>query len=176
MSETKSFWATIPGILTAIAGVLSGMAALIVALNAAGIIGFKTPENPNSPPPSPATYTRNAPDKSSPNSTIPAPSNSPKESPPPTREAIFVKNSSKHIGANQWDWTVYIDADSETLSSISCVEYTLHPTFPSPVRRTCNRANNFSLDASGWGTFEIKVRVLFKNGTEKYLAHMLELG
>ena len=44
----KSFWTTLPGILTGIAAVLTAIATLIGALSAAGIISFQSP----TPPPS----------------------------------------------------------------------------------------------------------------------------
>ena len=92
------------------------------------------------------------------------------------QEAISVRNTSVNTGTDQWNWTIYIDTNAETLSSINCVEYTLHPSFPDPVRTTCEGANNFSLTSSGWGTFEVEVRVMFKDSTEEYLTYMLELG
>ncbi len=44
----KSFWTTLPGILTGIAGIITALAALVAALNAAGIL---TPAPPNTPTP-----------------------------------------------------------------------------------------------------------------------------
>lgn len=45
----KSFWTTLPGILTGIAGIITAIAALIAALNAAGVL---TPATPTAPAPS----------------------------------------------------------------------------------------------------------------------------
>ncbi|HJS17842.1 MAG TPA: hypothetical protein VJ785_03785 [Anaerolineales bacterium] len=53
--ENKSFWETIPGIMTGIAGVVSAAAALIVALVSVGIIG------PRSPTPQPSSVPTNIP-------------------------------------------------------------------------------------------------------------------
>jgi len=86
---------------------------------------------------------------------------------------IATKNSSRPIGGDRWEWTVFVEADPETLSLIECVEYTLHQTFPEPVRKVC-AGGNFALRSNGWGTFEIKIRVLFRDGTVRRLAHMLE--
>jgi len=45
MSDTKSFWATLPGILTGIAGILSAIGGLLVILYQIGVIGpDKTPD------------------------------------------------------------------------------------------------------------------------------------
>lgn len=86
---------------------------------------------------------------------------------------IKAKNTAKLDGTGRWDWTVYIDTDPYTLSTIRCVEYTLHPTFPNPVRRECNPTTGFAHSTNGWGTFEIKVKIMFRDGSTKYLTHML---
>jgi hypothetical protein len=44
MSETKSFWATLPGVLTALATVIVAITGLFTALSAVGFIGTKAPE------------------------------------------------------------------------------------------------------------------------------------
>ncbi len=49
-AEQRSFWATLPGIMTAVGGVIGAIAALISALAAAGV--FARPATPT-PPPSP---------------------------------------------------------------------------------------------------------------------------
>ncbi|MCP9934172.1 hypothetical protein KBZ08_09630 [Cyanobium sp. Candia 9D4] len=58
MTEQKSsFWSTLPGILTALGGLLAGVAGLVTALYTAGIIG--TPSEKKVPPVSiPATQTQ----------------------------------------------------------------------------------------------------------------------
>jgi hypothetical protein len=86
---------------------------------------------------------------------------------------IATANTSAYLGNNRWDWTVFVDADPQTLGQISCVEYTLHETFPDPVRTSCSRENKFALSSNGWGVFQIKVRVLFHDKSERHLSHML---
>lgn len=90
---------------------------------------------------------------------------------------ITTRNTASHIGRNRWNWTVFIVSDDETLNEVECVEYTLHPTFPNPIRTVCNRGSEpgrgFSLDASGWGTFTIGVKVIFRDGDVRYLKHQL---
>ncbi|MCP4409236.1 MAG: hypothetical protein GY807_16075 [Gammaproteobacteria bacterium] len=90
-----------------------------------------------------------------------------------SRSKLKTKNTSTLVGDGRWDWTVFIDADKETLKRIQCVEYTLHKTFPNPVRKRCNMQDRFALNTNGWGTFRIKVKALFKDGTEKLLFHDL---
>lgn len=55
-NEEKSFWRTLPGILTGIAAVISAIGGLILALNAAGII----PISPVTPTPTPTPPTSDA--------------------------------------------------------------------------------------------------------------------
>jgi hypothetical protein len=128
--------------------------------------GVVTAAEPGAPDKSTATEKDAPPDKSA----------GKKEAPSDKRSAspsLTTRNTSRRVGENLWDWMIYIEADSSTLTSIQCVEYTLHPTFPEPVRTVCSAANNFGLSTQGWGTFEIKVRVLFKDGTERRLTHRL---
>ena len=47
MSEKKSFWTTLPGILTGITGVITATGGLLVILHQVGVIGLKTNEIPN---------------------------------------------------------------------------------------------------------------------------------
>jgi hypothetical protein len=90
-----------------------------------------------------------------------------------SQESLTSRNTSRKIRENLWDWTVFLVADPATVARISCVEYTLHPTFPDPVRTVCTPSNNFALNSSGWGTFEIGIRVMFKDGSQKHLRHQL---
>jgi WD40 repeat protein len=51
-------------------------------------------------------------------------------------------NVAKSIGDNKWEWTVFIKGDHQDIAKISCVQYTLHPTFPNPVRLICHWDNS----------------------------------
>jgi transcription initiation factor IIF auxiliary subunit len=76
-----------------------------------------------------------------------------------------------------WDWELFLVADDETLRKIKCVEYTLHPTFPNPVRKNCQKGTmperGFALKAAGWGTFRVNIKVIFADGREEYHSHQL---
>lgn len=79
-------------------------------------------------------------------------------------------------GQDWWRWAVWIEADDAELDDLAWVEYRLHPTFPSPIQRTTDRASRFRLDASGWGEFMIGVRLHRKSdGSDVELSHWLEL-
>jgi transcription initiation factor IIF auxiliary subunit len=100
--------------------------------------------------------------------------------PPHYHGRVTAGNTSRYVGRSRWDWTVFIVADDETLDEIKCVEYTLHPTFPDPIRMICNRGSasgkGFFLNSNGWGTFSIGVKVVFKDGDIKYLKHKLSFS
>jgi transcription initiation factor IIF auxiliary subunit len=95
---------------------------------------------------------------------------------PASGQEISAKNTSRYVGDNRWDWTVYISASPTTLGEIRCVEYTLHPTFLRPHQRVCRPGNPkfpFGLRSNGWGTFEIPIKVTFKRGETRLLKHLL---
>jgi|GEM_PF-2765881 hypothetical protein len=80
------------------------------------------------------------------------------------------------IKKDYWDWTIFIKAPEDVLEQIEYVEYSLHPTFPNPVRIVNRRGTGphaFSLTTSGWGTFTVKVKVYYKDGTYQRISHSL---
>jgi transcription initiation factor IIF auxiliary subunit len=92
-------------------------------------------------------------------------------------ENITVQNTARFLGNGRYGWKVFLVADPSTLNGISYVEYTLHPTFPNPVRRATNPADGFALPATGWGEFNILVKVVFKDRRKAplQLTHYLSL-
>ncbi|MEJ2628022.1 MAG: hypothetical protein P8078_05665 [bacterium] len=87
---------------------------------------------------------------------------------------ITTQNWSHEIEPGWWEWGVSVIADEHILNQISCVVYTLHKSFPNPVRIICNRENNFELKTRGWGTFQIPIKILFKDGSVMELSHDLK--
>ncbi len=97
---------------------------------------------------------------------------------PARAAAIYTGNIATNLGNGQWDWTVFITADKTTLNSVRCVEYTLHPTFPSPIRVVCEKGSDaraFALRARGWGEFDIKIKITLQDGTTQFARHHLLL-
>jgi transcription initiation factor IIF auxiliary subunit len=76
-----------------------------------------------------------------------------------------------------YDWTVFIQADEATLNTIDHVEYLLPPTFITPQVSSYNRKTNFGYSATGWGEFEIKAKVVFKDRSKPgiYITYWLRL-
>ena len=92
-------------------------------------------------------------------------------------QKISVDNSySPSKKSGYYNWTVFVRADDAMLNSIDHVEYLLHPTFPNPQVSSYNRANSFSYTSSGWGEFEIKTKVVFKDkSASQYIQYWLKL-
>ena len=81
----------------------------------------------------------------------------------------------KYLDDDYWDWWVWIEGSEKHLDAIKSVTYTLHHTFPDPVRTKTNRKNKFKLKTAGWGVFTIYARINFKTATHIELEHELEL-
>jgi transcription initiation factor IIF auxiliary subunit len=93
------------------------------------------------------------------------------------QSGVTTDNTSKYIGNNRWEWTVFVKASPDTVAKIRCVEYLLHPTFPNRDRMVCDRGQTadqpFSLTANGWGVFDIPVKVIFNDGHSESMTHHL---
>ena len=88
---------------------------------------------------------------------------------------LAIEQSEEYKGDDWWSWAVWIQGSTQALNRIAYVEWTLHPTFPNPIRRTDDRATNFRLETGGWGVFPIVARVEMKDGTHRELRHVLQL-
>ncbi len=98
------------------------------------------------------------------------------------KQKIKVENASQYsgrklyVGKKAWDWTIYIDSAPSILAKISCVTYQLHPTFKDPTIRICKQGQSskaFSYSTTGWGTFNVGVKIEFKDGSEFTTDHYL---
>ncbi len=102
----------------------------------------------------------------------------------------IVQSNQKRQNEDRWDWEVHLEGDNaklgtslaerakakkdnEELDGIEYVEYTLHETFPNPVRRSYNRNDGFQLKTSGWGIFTVYIRIHYKD--EKRRDNLQEL-
>ncbi len=81
----------------------------------------------------------------------------------------------EYQGEDWWEWSVWIEGPEEELNEIGYIEYTLHQTYPKPVRKVSNRATNFRLQSAGWGCFTIYAKLFFKDGKTENLEHQLKL-
>ena len=91
---------------------------------------------------------------------------------------IQVNNIATKNNAGSWDWKIFLESSEDILNQVKCVEYTLHPTFPNPVQEICEKGNSetqaFVLTGNGWGSFEVNIRILLKDGGIQKLIHTLK--
>jgi transcription initiation factor IIF auxiliary subunit len=73
-------------------------------------------------------------------------------------------------------WELFVDEPPEVLDEIAEVEYILHPTFPNPVQVRTDPHDRFALRSRGWGEFQVRARVKFKDGRVADLAYWLDLS
>ncbi len=192
--STGSWWATLPGILTGIGGIIGATAALLVALNTIGWFDRKPPAPTPAPvsipsktmPEAPSKVAPSAPSKGLPEvgqrhiSNLPDvgqqnfPSNVARR---PWPLPLTASNVATKVREGAWDWTIFLQGPDDALDQIRCVEYTLHPSFPDPVVTICQKgaaSRAFALSGSGWGTFEVGIRVITTEGREQKLTYHLK--
>ena len=91
-----------------------------------------------------------------------------------TKHGLVVTSStSQPVGVDRYDWEIHLEAAAT--ESVAKVEYVLHETFTDPVRIRSDPADGFSLKSSGWGEFDVGVKVHFKNGEVARMRHPLKL-
>jgi tetratricopeptide (TPR) repeat protein len=79
-------------------------------------------------------------------------------------------------------WELYLVGSINSLSQISKVVYHLHPTFVNPIQEIDSGKdpdvinNGFRLKSRGWGEFQVKIRIVLKNGHEITKYHWLTLS
>ena len=85
---------------------------------------------------------------------------------------VIRQQASKHPSENLWDWSLWVEPQGGALlEAVNRVVYSLHPAFPSPNRIVRDRASGFRLDVQSgtrlgdtWGTFPVRVRLVFGDG------------
>src|SRR5437879_1455429 len=94
----------------------------------------------------------------------------------PAPSVFTVDNTAKYSDGH-YSWTLFITGDDNTLRNVDHVEYTLHPSFPTPVQTVRVRGGKcaFALSSTSWGEFKIGVKVFFKDGTSMALKYWLNL-
>jgi hypothetical protein len=104
-SGARSFWSTLPGVLTAVGGLIAAIAALLTALATTGVLGGKV--TPTAVPvaavtaaPSAATVTPQAPTATA-SPIAPAASLTPQASPTPRSEAVLMEDD---FGSPRNNW------------------------------------------------------------------------
>jgi transcription initiation factor IIF auxiliary subunit len=88
---------------------------------------------------------------------------------------LEIRQWEKYEGDDWWKWAVWVEGSDDDLDQVEHVEWTLHPTFPNPIRKCRDRADKFRLETGGWGVFPIRARVQMKDGNSIRLSHHLQL-
>lgn len=167
----ETWWQAIPSSIKAISGLIVAVTGLIGALVAAGIIG-----RPDTGSPGPAPITVTVPDRIPTNTPIPERSD-------PDLSSLRVDNIATPTGrfaANGyeiWQWTIFLQGSRADLDQVRCVIYGLDPkTFQPPEYSQCTRGIDqraFSFTATGWGVFEVRVRIQTTSGETVEMWHPL---
>jgi transcription initiation factor IIF auxiliary subunit len=66
---------------------------------------------------------------------------------------------------DSWEWCIFVDDDDSVIREIKQVEYTLHHTFPDPIRTVTDRRHRFALYSSGWGQFTAHIEIMFNDNS-----------
>ncbi len=90
-------------------------------------------------------------------------------------DEYVVEQWEQYEGEDWWKWAVWIEASDAALDQIEFVEWTLHPTFPNPIRNSTDRSSKFRLETGGWGVFKIHARLQMKDSRQVKLYHYLTL-
>lgn len=89
---------------------------------------------------------------------------------------LFVAQSQRYEKKQWWKWALWIEGSAEELDQIESVTYTLHPTFPEPIRVVYDRGSKFQLRCAGWGVFTIPIKVRLRSGQTIELEHELQFS
>ena len=91
-------------------------------------------------------------------------------------KALKIAQDFEYKGNDWWAWWIWIEGADEDLDRIDHVIYTLHHTFPNPVRTVRDRPSKFRLSTAGWGVFRIYAKIVDKKGESFNLHHDLILN
>jgi pYEATS domain-containing protein involved in immunity len=93
--------------------------------------------------------------------------------------SLTFSNYAMHTGQRQdqdwYDWCIFASGDTAELQRVTAVEYTLHPSFPDPVRTVTDREHRFALMSNGWGSFRMNIRIMYEDGHEEVTSHLVSL-
>lgn len=89
---------------------------------------------------------------------------------------LKISQDFEYEGENYWKWWIWIEGLVPELDQVHFVVYTLHPTFPNPVRKISDRSSKFRLTTAGWGVCQIYANVVLKDKREIRLEHFLKLS
>ena len=89
---------------------------------------------------------------------------------------MHVEQTAQQVTDSLWKWSVWLEGTDAELDDVVRVVYHLHSSFPNPIVEKSDRANAFRLNASGWGTFVIRLEVMHKDGHVEAMRHRLRFS
>ncbi len=92
-----------------------------------------------------------------------------------TSTVFRIAQDFEYVGNDYWHWWSWIAGSDADLDRIDKVVWLLHPSFAQSRCVADDRATNFRLDASGWGTFLLRAQVQLKDGSQQSLRRNLRL-
>ena len=93
-------------------------------------------------------------------------------------QSVKANHTARYIGNGRFTFTLFIQADDNTLKKIESVEYTLHPSYRPPtytVKKLGNKRYPFAVSNTGSGEFNVRIKVKYKQGTGFSLDYPLKL-
>jgi hypothetical protein len=89
------------------------------------------------------------------------------------QESLSLTNTARYIGNGRWEWTAFITGPPNYLQNINSVTYYLHHTFSPNIYTGNKNQQGHPITMTGWGTFEVRARVVFNDGQQRMYYHML---
>jgi hypothetical protein len=75
-----------------------------------------------------------------------------------------------------FEWRVFATGDPSLLQQVSCIEYTLHPSFRDPVQRKCRPSSDgFQIRGAGGREFTILIKITWLNRPDTRQSYSLDL-
>ena len=90
--------------------------------------------------------------------------------------ALKIEQGFQYLDNDYWKWWIWLEGPDAELDKVEKVTYTLHRTFPKPVRVISDRGTKFKLETAGWGVFRIFAQVQMKDGASRRMQHDLVLS
>ena len=91
--------------------------------------------------------------------------------------AIVPRSKTKEFregGRTHHNVRIYLSSDGDSdLDLIDSVQYELHPTFKNRIRVAPNRQSNFEIAIWTWGYFNIKAKLVMKDGPPQFIDGMV---
>jgi len=79
--------------------------------------------------------------------------------------ALYLGSNADEYATHEWTLYVRGPNDEDLSAAVAKVVFSLHPSFPQPVRELT--APPFEVTEKGWGEFEASIRIVWRDPEEK---------